>query len=421
MRPTRFLVLSASLLAALVPLPAPAAPLYTFTDLGTLGGDRSEATAINESGQIVGGASLPDGTFHAFLFANGVMSDLGTLPGYKSSYATAINDRGQIVGTSSTSDSSTSAFFYSRGAMRALGITMSIEDSSYLSVAAINNHGEVVAYTSEDFYGKYTTDTAYLWSDGKLRTLKGIQEVFDIDDRGRILGSYGSNRARILDHGKVISPGALGKTPSWPFAMNEAGDIVGTLLENNDAPFIYSGGKITLLRKRSNGRALDVNDAGVAVGYFEINQPDYSSHAFIYFAGSAIPLDYVLLSPPGWQLETANGINNRGQIVGRGINSEGQRHAFRLDPSTSVLITGERTRITHSSRITIRGWTFGPVSHVHYSNSARSGSHAAFHLAAGAAQWQFTARLRPGRNNITVFAINPDGTSDRSKILVLRR
>jgi probable HAF family extracellular repeat protein len=63
----------------------------SITDLGTLPGDAypvSSATAINDSGQVVG-----YGDRHAFQWsASGGMQDLGTLPGSTNSYANGIND-----------------------------------------------------------------------------------------------------------------------------------------------------------------------------------------------------------------------------------------------------------------------------------------------------------------------------------------
>src|SRR5512133_842170 len=62
----------------------------TATDLGTLGGRSSAATAINEVGEVVGMSDTASGKQHAFLWQNGRMRDLGTLPGERYSYATGI-------------------------------------------------------------------------------------------------------------------------------------------------------------------------------------------------------------------------------------------------------------------------------------------------------------------------------------------
>ena len=48
-------------------------------DLGTLGGTRSEALAVNASGVIVGWAQTTQGDDHAFIWRDGVMTDLNTL------------------------------------------------------------------------------------------------------------------------------------------------------------------------------------------------------------------------------------------------------------------------------------------------------------------------------------------------------
>ena len=49
-------------------------------DLGTLGGSSSWASAINDSGQVIGSSYLAgDQNRHAFLYKDGKMTDLGTL------------------------------------------------------------------------------------------------------------------------------------------------------------------------------------------------------------------------------------------------------------------------------------------------------------------------------------------------------
>jgi probable HAF family extracellular repeat protein len=69
-------------------------------DLGSLGGQWNQASAINEAGQVVGSSMVVfDGPRHAFITGpDGMgMRDLGTL-GDRDSFATAINDVGQVVG-----------------------------------------------------------------------------------------------------------------------------------------------------------------------------------------------------------------------------------------------------------------------------------------------------------------------------------
>jgi probable HAF family extracellular repeat protein len=87
-----------------------------LSDLG-LGGSNSIASGINDRGQIVGSVGLVSGEdfrAFAFLWKNGVTTNLGTLGG-TTSIATAVNNRGQVVGLSKTSgDAEYHAFLWSR-------------------------------------------------------------------------------------------------------------------------------------------------------------------------------------------------------------------------------------------------------------------------------------------------------------------
>ena len=77
----------------------------TLIDINPFGGldfstSESAAHGINERGDVVGEGLIRDGTaFHAFLYRNGAVRDLGTLPGGRNSYGQAINKARRVVGT----------------------------------------------------------------------------------------------------------------------------------------------------------------------------------------------------------------------------------------------------------------------------------------------------------------------------------
>src|SRR5437016_1460593 len=75
-----------------------------MTDLGTLPGDfASGADGINSEGHVVGGSFDAQGNGRAFLWQNGVMTELNTLipvgsPLFLLEASGTINSRGQIAG-----------------------------------------------------------------------------------------------------------------------------------------------------------------------------------------------------------------------------------------------------------------------------------------------------------------------------------
>jgi probable HAF family extracellular repeat protein len=110
-------------------------------DLGTLGGPSSNAFEINNSGQKVGSACCAPDTYlsHAVLWGSGGIVDLGDLdplwPAISAAYG--INDAGQVVGGSYDTSANFHAFLWQNGSMQDLGTL----GGDLSEVEAINKNG----------------------------------------------------------------------------------------------------------------------------------------------------------------------------------------------------------------------------------------------------------------------------------------
>ena len=316
---------------------------YSVTNLGTLGGTSSSASAINNGGQVVGYAYTPgDATYHGFFETGGKMTDLGTFGGTWSR-ANSINNQGQVVGSASTGgDSSYHCFLYDGGRMTDLtqaGMTAS-------SGNAINNNGQIVGYAR--FSGN-TDSHAFLFSGGKMTDLgilpgTSFSVAYGINNYGRVVGYASSNgnnpaqRGFSYDAGRMNDLGTLGGSYSAAFAINDSGRIVGYAGTSTSADaathgFLYDGGRMldlgTLGGYASAGYSINQN--GQIVGY-SVTSGNKGNHAFLYERGTMSDLNGLIEPTSGWELTVALHINDRGQIVGYGISPSGRDEAFLLTP-----------------------------------------------------------------------------------------
>jgi len=119
-------------------------PQGSMVLLGTFGGASSQATAVNNAGEVAGFASLPSGYQHAFTAVDAMLVDLGTLGG-GSSYAYGINDSGQVVGYSWLSGGGDMhAFLYSNGVMQDLNALIAPGSGwELLAAYGINDSGQI--------------------------------------------------------------------------------------------------------------------------------------------------------------------------------------------------------------------------------------------------------------------------------------
>lgn len=165
----------------------------TMTGLGAdiLGGTRSFAFAVNDSGQIAGVALTPDSSAVAFIYENGVAKNLGSLDNSGYSEARAINDKGHAAGWSLAADGSYQAFIYDGTVMKKIpGL------GGDTKAFGINTHGHVVGDARDSEGGRH----AFVYKDGQMHDLyallpaadkakwKELREAFSISDDGVVVG-----------------------------------------------------------------------------------------------------------------------------------------------------------------------------------------------------------------------------------------
>jgi probable HAF family extracellular repeat protein len=206
-------------------------------DLGALGGNESEATAINASGQITGFAQTP-AEEHAFLLTGTNMLDVGALiTGLPYSYASGINDAGNVVGLAyDLSFYPAHAFFYN-GTSVVNDIVPLGGQTKEAYATAINNSNQITGYIVKNS-GHYA-----FRHDGtvtELGTLGGNYSYgLDINNAGVIVGGSFTDAAdtnynafvtvgnTMVNLNSRLDSSGAGWTLIEARAINDLGQIVG--------------------------------------------------------------------------------------------------------------------------------------------------------------------------------------------------
>jgi len=149
---------------------------------GTPDGATGCAHSANNLGHIVGFTTV-NGNTHASLWRDGIMIDLGALPGHEYSMAFGINELGQIVGTSRDTDGSNGneqhPFLWDNGVISDLGTLSGNWGIAY----DINNAGHIVGSAPGPF----------LYRDNVMFDLTSVASLLRsanaINENGQIAGS----------------------------------------------------------------------------------------------------------------------------------------------------------------------------------------------------------------------------------------
>jgi probable HAF family extracellular repeat protein len=293
----------------------PAHAEYVFTTItppGAAAGDFVFANAINDNGQVVVTAEVPN-TIFDFTVVDDVYNintqtytAFPAVPGAtpNSTEAYAINDIGVVVGIYHPAGGIWQGFSDSGGVFSSVDAFGSNDTFPF----GISNNGQIVGVVN-DASG---ASQGYVYSNGQYQIVDGDPYPANstlasgINDSGEIIltsspsGSTGFNCDSFLNVGGVNTPISMpGVSNTCAEAINDAGAIVGAV--SNDGYVTGSG-------------FVDVD--GV----------------------------YTALNFPGATLTEAYGINNLGQIVGTYTDANGNEQAFLAtptpEPGTWAMILG---------------------------------------------------------------------------------
>jgi len=332
----------------------------TMLDLNAPGSAFSQGVAVNSAGQVVG--DMATGVFetHAFFFGDGSLTDLGTLGG-SFSFAVAINEAGHAVGNSLLGDGfSFGAFTYANGTVTSLGTL----GGSASFANGMNQAGHVVGNSALDFNFE---SHAFLSTNGvmvDLGTLGGsYSTAYAVNDQNVVVGESEmpnlDTHAFSFSNGVMTDLGTLGGTYSSAVAVNALGQIIGVATTTNDLAthgFIHVNGVMTDLGTLggTDSEPLALDNLGRVVGY--ANLTDGSDHAFLWQNGTMVDLNTVLPANSGWELISADFINDAGRIAGYGLlNGVDQAYVLDLgsDNNPPVAVAGSDQNAECNSTVTL--------------------------------------------------------------------
>jgi len=346
--------------------PVAGAPRYTVADLGVISPGTDTILSVSDDGVAAGTAPGHGDLPRAFLWKNGKRSELPLPSGFQVSVATAVAGDLCVGFVADVADTRIRrAVLWQGGQVQEVGTP-----GGPRSVARAVSSVGAIAGEVQTAADREAAIHAFARFSGKMTDLgtlaKGnFSSALGINARGQVVGAAnvlpdGKNHAFLYQNGAMQDLGLLpGGTQSQARAINDQGTIVGWA-DTSDGlhAFLYRDGKMQDLGTLGDApsSAWGVNERVQIVGGSGVNERVF--HAFLWQDGKMTDLNDQIPKDTGWDLRLAQGINERGQIVGIGRH-KGQQHGFLLTPKLDFVQFSWHSRATRRSAPSTRSGVSG--------------------------------------------------------------
>ena len=183
------------------------------------GSFNSTAIAINQSGQIAGTSLTTGNLYHAVLWQNGTMTDLGTFGQYDQSVATGINAKGAVIGYDLAPNADERAFIWQNGVMTDLG---TLPGRNYDNPNAVNDSG--IAVGESGYAGDATSNHPVMWENGQAIDLNTLLAP----NSGWVI----SSALAITDSGEIYGIGSYnGQTTAYTMTVSGSAAVIGVSVQ----------------------------------------------------------------------------------------------------------------------------------------------------------------------------------------------
>lgn len=273
---------------------------YSFTSIDAPGQHViTQAFAMNNLDEVVGGYGLPFVDSRAFIYSAGVLTPIGPAGEFSAAYG--VNDAGDVVGYAGVH-----GFIYHHGALS----LFDAPNATRTLARDINNRGEIVGTYEDDDSRSH----GYIAYGDTVTALEGPEgstiRPRSINDQGNVAGSYdeaGRSHGFLIHDGEFQTIDPPGATFVEIAAINNKNEVAGDYSDaTGNHGFIFDGLNFTSFDAPgpSLTYVFGLNNRGEVVG-------NGGGHGFLYYNGIMSTLDM-----PGANNSSPSAINDRGQIIG---------------------------------------------------------------------------------------------------------